>query len=280
MSVIRKANRVARDEGVVELCQRAIQLIYNRSRLRFENFYFNLKGTQEMSIGNIAATFDSETSHGGPLLRESFRRENEFLREVLSNIRRDDVFWDVGANLGLFSAFAGRVITEGTIVAIEPHPKNVAQLEQNIKYNTDDWIILPIALSDREGTVTLDSRYRDLETTGAKSVAITDSSKEDATTVETAAGDELVVRGEVPPPNVVKMDIEGAEAVALPGVSEVLQRDACRLLYVEVHLPGATSSIEEFDMDYETLKDLIYNLGFEIDVIERTDCRVHLKATK
>lgn len=48
-------------------------------------------------------------------------------------------------------------------------------------------------------------------------------------------GDRLVENGTAPMPNVIKMDIEGAEWKALKGMQTILADNKCRFVIVEIH---------------------------------------------
>lgn len=48
-------------------------------------------------------------------------------------------------------------------------------------------------------------------------------------------GDEFVATEELPPPTVLKVDVEGTEMDALKGFDSTLARPECRLVYCEIH---------------------------------------------
>jgi len=58
------------------------------------------------------------------------RRESELLSDLIDTLEPDDVFWDVGANIGVFSCFAAQKLIDGSVIAFEPFPPNVQQLEK------------------------------------------------------------------------------------------------------------------------------------------------------
>jgi uncharacterized protein (UPF0179 family) len=47
--------------------------------------------------------------------------------------------------------------------------------------------------------------------------------------------DRLVDSGEVPVPNIVKIDIEGAEKLAMEGMKNTISNECCDLIYCEIH---------------------------------------------
>ena len=72
-------------------------------------------------------------------------------------------FVDIGANVGLYSLFvASAAGPMARILAVEPQPGIVERLTFNLRANTDhNVVILPIAVSDRDGDVELIIDERD-----------------------------------------------------------------------------------------------------------------------
>lgn len=91
-----------------------------------------------------------------PALRQDGRwepQESDFLRATL---RRGDTFLDVGANIGYLTLLgAAAVGPEGTVLAIEPEPRNVSLLRANIWRNGARATVLPLAAFSRTGFIPL-----------------------------------------------------------------------------------------------------------------------------
>ncbi len=70
-----------------------------------------------------------------------------YLRKIL---KEGDIFIDVGANEGVFSILAGKLVgPQGKVYAIEPLPKNVSMLKRNIHKNKlNNIIIHDVAVGD------------------------------------------------------------------------------------------------------------------------------------
>ena len=177
------------------------------------------------------------------------------LEFVLSGLNPDDVFFDVGAMYGLYTGFAGRELTDGTVVAFEPYPRNLEALERTVELNgLSNVDIREVALGDTTGVEEFESpsleyhvqqiaamrvRRRSTPESGATAPAAPDAGESVTNfSVETRPGDSLVEAGELPQPNVVKIDVEGAEPLVVDGLSETLTREACRLLVCEIHPPA------------------------------------------
>ena len=83
------------------------------------------------------------------------RTEREFMR---ANLPEDGTFVDIGANAGLYSAWAASACLHGTgtVLAVEPDP----ELQRRITFNRDlnqldNLDIAPCALGDTDGNATL-----------------------------------------------------------------------------------------------------------------------------
>ena len=77
--------------------------------------------------------------------------------EWIDSFERDSVFWDIGANIGLYSIYAGKTKHCRTF-AFEPSVFNLEFLARNIYLNSlqDTITIIPLALSDEVSA----SRFR------------------------------------------------------------------------------------------------------------------------
>ncbi len=184
-------------------------------------------------LSNIVEHF-RVIEHGG---------ETEYLAAMLAHLRPDDVLFDVGANVGLVALHAAKICRT---VAFEPDPSFKKRLEINSGLNADRrFDIEPIAISDSDGKVDLFTDGAD----GNSPSLVHQRGESGCVSVPARSLDSLVAEGRLPRPTVVKMDIEGAEILALRGGRNVLSGpDHPRLLFIEVHngfLPGFGSSAAE-----------------------------------
>lgn len=142
--------------------------------------------------------------------------EYEKQKWVSREVRPNSVFWDVGANVGFYSLLASKLVGSGKVFAFEPAPRNLSYLRKHLALNRAANVeVLAVAVSDRNGTSSFE-----VEETGFMGHL----SGEGSITVPTAALDSLVEAGKVLPPDYVKMDIEGAELLALRGASRTFQQ--------------------------------------------------------
>jgi FkbM family methyltransferase len=153
--------------------------------------------------------------------------ESNKVRRFAAAIFGTRVVYDVGANVGYYSVLASRVLgSSGQVIAFEPDPQNIAFLRRHLEMNGIENVqVVEAAVSDCCGEAMFQqeaSRYM-----GALSQSGT-------LPVRILSLDELISSGELPPPDVIKIDVEGAEQQVLLGAEQTL-RPKHPLLFVATH---------------------------------------------
>lgn len=156
-------------------------------------------------------------------------------------LRPGDVYLDAGANIGFMSINAARIVgPQGRVFAVEPEPRALRQLAENISINGIHNIeTIQTALSDRSGTAV----FRVATDQGLSRI---DSGRGDDPNMVLLEKIEVAVTtldlmieermgGRIP--RVVKMDIEGSEFHALSGARDLLRRG--ETIFVFESNPGA-----------------------------------------
>ena len=204
-------------------------------------------GTKTLRVGDESATFAVPTRSTLGVLSVAETVERPIYRDLLEHVRPDDVFWDVGANVGTYSCLVGSRLADGdgTVVSFEPYPPTVDLLKRNLRRNDVDATVAPIALGDADGTTELAVRYDDEP--GSQEHTLAPGRREsedvvDAVPVPVRRGDTLVEDGTLPEPTVLKIDAEGAGPAVLAGLESTLSNGAPRRVYVEPH--GNTDELE------------------------------------
>jgi FkbM family methyltransferase len=130
-----------------------------------------------------------------------------------------DVFVDVGANVGYHAVRGARSVGPGgRVLAVEANPENARLIAHTIARNHITNIeLLPVALSGRRGHVVFGSHVG--SNGGFLDGASSDSGR--GTLVPTFALDDLGLDRV----SVVKIDVEGAEALVIDGATETIARD-------------------------------------------------------
>jgi FkbM family methyltransferase len=152
--------------------------------------------------------------------------ELDTARIIKRLLRPGDHFVDGGANIGYFTTLAAQLVGPGGRVdAFEPQPDNRARLEANVRRNglADAVHVHAAALSDQSGTAMIHRFANDAGNHGMSSLfagdgAVASSSVE----VPTVRMDEALAGTS---PALVKLDVEGAESLAIAGMTGLLQAE-------------------------------------------------------
>jgi FkbM family methyltransferase len=157
------------------------------------------------------------------------RYEERFDNALFEAIRCDDVVWDIGANVGLYTEkFATQVGPNGHVVAFEPSPRNVEMLRARIAIGTPV-TVCSVALADQRGVTTF---YANQGVQGTTDSLVARAPNAVPHQVQVHKGDEFL---SLYPPNVIKIDVEGFELEVLRGLRNTLVSPALRAVLIEVH---------------------------------------------
>lgn len=191
---------------------------------------------------------------------ERFAGEEAQLEHFLSLVDEGSVVWDIGANVGMFSVFSSRA--GGDVTAFEPDPSFCGRLRQNVALNGQEVRVREVALSDENGEAAL---YSDGVSGISPGITIEEGEERGEVTVETIRADDV----EVEPPDVVKLDVEGAEASVLRGMTETLR--SASTVFVEVH----PALLPRFGDDVEDVMESLESAGFGQELSIGRDEQTH-----
>jgi FkbM family methyltransferase len=185
-----------------------------------------------------AATPPTRAVQGGPLAVElqtatptetvsvlhTAENEAAVLDRFVADLRPGDRVVDVGANVGVYAALAAAAGCE--VVAVEPHWSTADRLRGNVPAAT----VHECALGAGVGEVGLAVRN---DRPGTQRAAVGGATR----TVRQLPGDRLAT------PDVLKIDVEGAEPGVLDGFRRALSGGRVRVVYVEVHGVATESAV-------------------------------------
>ncbi len=153
------------------------------------------------------------------------------------------VVYDIGANVGFLTIIAARLVgRQGRVIAFEPVPANLEQLRHNAAVNGFTQVTARCeALSSTDGKaifqVSADPTWGKLAGIGA-----TISRKVGEISVAVSRLDTLLHEGDLPFPDLIKIDVEGAEADVLDGAGDTFRKSR-PILLIELH--GTNHAIAE-----------------------------------
>ncbi|WP_445678495.1 FkbM family methyltransferase [Radicibacter daui] len=178
----------------------------------------------------------------------------------IDNIPAGSVFWDIGANIGIFTLYAASR-DDLDIVSFEPHPGNYYSLCNSVIANgySKRCAVYPLALYERAFLGRFN--YHSVEIGSAMNVfdKTTDNEGKDFIPAASMATmgitvDEFVLKWGAPSPEYIKLDVDGNELSILKGAQQTLVQSV-REVYVETAENYAESSTQ--------IDELLKNTGFE-----------------
>ena len=190
-------------------------------------------------------------------------------------MKDNETFVDVGANVGKYTLTIARDYKDSSvnIIAIEAQPENYKALCRNIEVNKNNFKnnikAINKAVSDHKGNVTmyeyLEYGYRTRFETFTIIDRVEGISREEtvasnrgvAIKVEADTLDNILA--EITPPltkvDVMKIDIEGAEVMALKGATNTLKQ--LRKIIVEIH-----------NYNFEDVRQILEKYNFKLEIIK------------
>lgn len=202
-----------------------------------------------------------------------FKREYHVRAWLTEHLKTGHVFFDVGAHHGWVSMWALPLVgKEGSVISFEPSPANLSILEwHRTSNNFSKWTIVPKAVSEADAEEEEfflvdngDSPMNSL-TSGAPGKPLMGGRNIRNTSIQTITLDTFCSEADLRP-DLVKIDVEGAELMVLRGAAKLLG-ESCPTIILAVHpywLPKGQSSLQIFE--------LLTSIGYS--VFDSKGCRV------
>jgi FkbM family methyltransferase len=192
----------------------------------------------------------SDSSVFAAILQQNGAYEPHVTKAIMENLKHGNTFVDIGANLGYFTLMASRLVgPSGKVIAFEPATEAYNYCRKNIELNKLPNVDLyKNGLWNEKKTLTISDSHQ----LGFNHIS------DNGDIIECIPLDSLYLT-----PNLIKMDIEGAEPYALKGMVETLKR--CHpAIVMEVNRYCLKSF---FGKDTEDVWQPLTDLGYEISVI-------------
>ena len=177
--------------------------------------------------------------------------EFEDMSFLLHYLRPQDLFVDVGANVGSYTILASGHSGCHSI-SFEPVPNTFEHLMENIRFNSinDKVDAYNIAIGSEEGIINF--------TTGldAGNHVVNDSNTDHTIEVKIQTLDKALSSQS---PVFIKIDVEGYEYKVLEGAVKVLQNSSLQVLVIEQSTPDKT-----FGQNNLTIEQLLFENGFKL----------------
>jgi FkbM family methyltransferase len=164
---------------------------------------------------------------------------------LLHLIKKEDVFIDIGANVGHYSLLMSGV-KKCKSIAVEPVPETFKQLVNQVELNNLGELIslLNIGVSDSDGDLFFSTDKGTMN-------RIVNKNYENLVKVKVSTIDAL---SESNMPIAIKIDVEGYEKYALMGAQKTLSNHILKVIIVELNESGVKHGIKDDEIYSEIVK--------------------------
>ena len=189
---------------------------------------------------------------------------------LVRELQKGDVFYDIGANAGFFSLVGASCVGDnGSVFAFEPLPSNAEAVEEAFATNNlTNCHLIRAAVTNHSGQVSFSTSD---DSSTAHITSVSGRVKTETFQVPALTLDEFTQK--YPFPDLIKIDVEGAELLVLKGAEKLLKGENQPKLIIEVHAND----------NNDVLRDFLISMGYRLfslnrQSLTRSDYAHHLLA--
>ena len=191
-------------------------------------------------------------------------KEPETLRWIKKFNPHNLIFWDIGANVGLYTIFAAKKNPEIQVVAFEPSGLNLGLLEKNININNvqKNVRIFPIGLTNKSNSFL--NMFESSEEEGGALGSFGIETGFDGKKIKTinkykifgTSINQLIKDKILDVPNYVKIDVDGLEHIILEEADEILNSNILQEMLIEIN--------EDYDSQFKKILEIMELRNFKV----------------
>ncbi|MBF0274561.1 MAG: FkbM family methyltransferase [Nitrospinae bacterium] len=165
------------------------------------------------------------------------RWEKEFVQTCFDTIGKDETILEIGTWVGPFSVLFGKyLVPQGKVYSFEPDPVSFKNCLNNLVLNeVSNVFLFPVSISDKVTTVPLytNGMFGNSGSSIFQTTSFSESDNQEMIEVPSTTIDKMVEALGIEP-TTIKMDIEGAENLALKGGKKTIAKEGLKI-FLEVH---------------------------------------------
>ncbi len=189
------------------------------------------------------------------------------VKNILSQLPKDDfVFFDIGANSGLYGIATAHLFPKSRVFSFEPLTEYIKIIKENAFLNRleDRYQYFETALGETETT-------GNIELAGSGSSLtpgfLGKNSNNETREIKISSLDKLQQKENIPLPDFIKIDVEGFELSVLKGSSETLKQSK-PLLFIEIANTLRRGHDTYVNKEAKQVFDLLLSLGYNGYVVK------------
>jgi FkbM family methyltransferase len=188
------------------------------------------------TINGISVELDRDIQYHRMMLFDLY--EENIMNYLRKRLKPGMVVLDPGCNIGYFAAqVQGMVQPGGRVLSLEPSPTCLARVQRlNPPGTVPGWDLLPMALTDRSGTLTFFDTPRVISHGYAALEGACTPGDRIPVEVSVTSLDDLCAAYGITHIDFLKLDIEDSELPALKGASRMLASRAIDTIMVETEI--------------------------------------------
>lgn len=196
-------------------------------------------------------------SHQSYWLYKNYYLDTVEFKFIDSIIRPNDIIFDIGANIGIYSLWFSKCINNnGKIYSFEPDEANMERFKyviglNNIKSIYPQQIALSNSIGEAKFSIGLDEQNGLLNDS--------QSSIEQYNIVNTNTIDNFCAENSVNVINYLKMDVEGAEWFVLNGATSMLAKHKIKIIQLEIN-----NQLLKYNISVKQLVDFMAAFGYKL----------------
>ena len=239
------------------------ELMFKKNLFHFINEHVNENAYKKIIVKKKPIKFFIPNFLVKWRIQTFYTKEPETLRWIDNFNGKKIVFWDVGANIGLYSIYASIVHKKIKTIAFEPSTLNLRILSTNISKNNlhDKISICQIALNDKKNVfltmhessniegAALNTFGNNLDFEGKK-ISTINKYKIFGTSIDSLLKDKSLTI-----PNYIKIDVDGIEHLILKGGIKYLKSKKVKSISVELN--------ENYKTQLKFCTRILENLNFQ-----------------
>jgi FkbM family methyltransferase len=215
-------------------------------------FLGNRGFVQVPTLHDLSLVVPAEAFDMAAFLQAEKNWDDHVLEECVSRIETGGVFYDIGSNLGYIGLGVARSgLTNLSTFAFEPNLKLAQAIAMASEVNNLNVDVLSVALSDQNTEVDLFIPSHSIHAS-----LIARKANAHRVRVQCFRLDDLVMTGKIPPPSVMKIDVEGAEYKVFNGAQKILRRHKPVLIY------ECDSNAHRFGHSREDVEAILTGFGY------------------